>query len=287
MSETSTDDSATVPLLSPLLRRDPPAVDNIRLLGRLAGHDAGMTYAGRVEPGHTTLSPLDPAALPQQPIEASADEQVESPADEQTTPSADEQIDDERRVAVVMLTAGAESDSYARARFRNAIADLDRDCPDAIVAEEDEEDLAPWVAVAVVSWDDGLAVGRRLLGAVTLEEQAPLGAVHGPEFRPHWWERVTVGRWRLWPLPWPSRLSSAGRWTFLAAFAVICAIAAIALWIAIQVFRNQPPPAPAPGPGPGPNPPPSPSPTSPSPTDRPGPLPTQGGPTGRTIPPIV
>lgn len=223
---------------SPLLRRDPPAVGDIVLTGRLAAHDAGMTYAGR-------------------------------------------RHDDD--VTVVMLTAGAEVDSYARARFRQAAGDLEEQRPGVTVAAEEEPDLAPWVAVASTSWGEGLTLGNQLLRAVTLEDRPSIGVVQGPDFRPHWWERVSVGRWRLWPLPWPSRLSSAGRWTFLASFVLVCAIAALALWLTVLVFRNQPPPAPTPGPGPGPNPPSSPAPSIPTPLPQPLPAPTNG----QTIPPIV
>jgi hypothetical protein len=227
---------------SPLLRRDPPAVGDVRLTGRLGSHDAGMVYAGRL---------------------------------------------DDEDVAVVMLTDGAEADSYARARFRDATATLENDRP-GVVAGEDDEELAPWVAVTVSSWSDGLQVSHALLTAVTLADQPPVGTVHGPAFRPHWWERSGVGRWRLWPMPWPSRLSAAGRWTFVASFGVACAIAALALFIVIQVFQNTVPPPPGPGPGPGPLPPPTqPTPTSPSPTSPHGPSPTLGPSTGQPYPPIV
>ncbi len=260
------DDSA---VLSPLLRRDPPAVGTIRLIGRLSSHDAGMTYAGHPQAPKSVPSPEDESAAHRS---------------DDLAPGGD-RVSPDMQITVVMLTSGAETDSYARARFRAAIAELESNNAKAVLAREDEEDLAPWVALDAASWTDGRDVGDRLLQAVTLEDQTPVGMVHGPQFRPHWWQRVNVGRWRLWPLPWPARLSSVGRWTFLASFAVICALAALALWIAVLVFRNQPPPAPTPGPGPGPNPP-STSPTSP-PREPQGPIPTQGGPTGRTIPPIV
>lgn len=271
--------------LRPLLRRDPPAVGDIRLIGRLGGHDAGMTYVGRLM--------LDDDPAPDEPATAKVDkvDELTDPAgDDQAGSAANPATDSARErspeITVVMLTAGAEADSYARARFRQAVADLDQDLPSAIVAREDEDDLAPWVAFTAASRVESVRMSERLLKAVTLEDQAPVGTVQGPEFRPHWWQRVSVGRWRLWPLPWPSSLSSASRWTFLASFAVICVLAALALWIAVLVFRHQPPPAPGPGPGPGPNPPstsPTPSPTPPNP----GPSPTPSGPTGRTIPPIV
>jgi hypothetical protein len=256
--------------LRPLLRRDPPAVGDIRLIGRIGDHDAGMTYIGQL-----MLDDHSPTEADGEDADAGSAEA----ADAAGTPVTPE-------VTVVMLTSGAEADSYARARFRQAVDDLDHDRPSVIVSREEEDDLAPWVAFTAASRIEGLAVSERLLMSVTLENQVPVGTVQGPGFRPHWWQRVGVGRWRLWPLPWPSSLSSASRWTFLASFAVICALAALALWIAVLVFRHQPPPAPGPGPGPGPNPPstsPTPSPTPPNP----GPSPNPSGPTGRTVPPIV
>lgn len=260
-TETATDDV----VLAPLLRRDPPRVGDIVLVGRLGRHDAGLTYAGRR---------TDPATSP-------SSEPDEEPDAEDPTSDAGHQV------AVVMLAAGAETDSYARARFRSAIAALEAERAGSLVAAENEEDLAPWAAFTVPSWSEAAAIGDGLFKAVTLEDQPPVGVVQGPDFRPHWWERIGVGRWRLWPLPWPSSLSSAARWTFLASFAVICAIAALALWIAVLVFQHQPPPAPTPGPGPGPNPPSTPTPTPPSTPTPSRPSTITPGTTGPTIPPIV
>ena len=43
--------------LRPLLRRDPPAVGDIRLIGRIGDHDAGMTYIGRLMLDDTLSEP--------------------------------------------------------------------------------------------------------------------------------------------------------------------------------------------------------------------------------------
>ncbi len=199
--------------------------------------------------------------------------------------------EDDVQVAVVMLTEGAEQDSFARARFSQAVQALQANEAGVIVATDFDPEIAAWVALRVDGWSEGVVQAEALLAAVTLEDRAPIGEIHGPDFRPHWYERISIGRWRLWPLPWPTRLTSAGRWTFLASFALVLAIAAIALWIAVKVFENQAPPPPGPGPLPGPVPPPtSPSPTpTPTPTTTPGPSPSPSGPpsTGNTIPPIV
>lgn len=195
---------------------------------------------------------------------------------------------DGQQVAVVLLGAGAETDSYARKRFHDAFCELTERDPGLVVQFDDDVDIAPWVALRAESWGDGLTAGRALLAPVTLAHLPAAGSVSGPDFRPHWWRRDGSGRWRLWPLPWPSRLTQSGWWTYVAAFAVILAIATVALWIAIKIFDEAPPPQPGPGPGPGPNPPPSPTTTEPSTTTpRPTPPPTGPTVTGQPIPPIV
>lgn len=192
-------------------------------------------------------------------------------------------------VAVALLVAGAETDSFARARFLDSIDESRADAAtSAILAAGDEPDVAPWAAVSAPSWDDGVKAAGALLAPVTLDGHDPVGTVRGPGFRPHWVDRLRPGRWRAWPLPWPSALSAAGRWTFLVSFALVLAIASIALFIAVKLFENQPPapvgpPFPAPSlPTPTPSPTPTPTPTSPPP-------PASGSPrtTGTDIPPIV
>lgn len=197
-------------------------------------------------------------------------------------------------VVVVVLGAGAETDSYARARFVDAVARLRADADGAVVAAEDEPEVAPWVALDA---GDGTAIARAratsLLAAVTLADRAPSGTAVGPGFRPHWLRRHGPGRWRVWPLPWPLRLSTASRWTFAAAFALVLAIAALALFIAVLIFRQQnpappQPPLPLPTPTqpsqPTPTSPQSPTPSSPTPSV-PRPQPTGPG-SGTPLPPI-
>lgn len=258
-----TDDSGAVSV-SPLHRRDPRKLGGVHIGGRLAATDTGIVYAGQL---------------------------------------------DGRPVAVAMLSEGAELDSYARARFAQARDSLassgtptepagasaeGSDSP-TVLAGDDDIDIAPWVAVPADTWDAGLAATAALLAPVTLEQMPPVGVPQGPEFRPYWTARRGVGRWRIWPLPWPTSLTSASRWTFVAAFALVLAIAAIALWIAVKLFQNQ---APAP-PGPGPGPLPLPTPVSPSKSTSPPPSPsgstpptTSGGtrrpgPTGMTTAPSI
>jgi hypothetical protein len=219
--------------VQPLQRGDPPMLGDVLLRGRLGSSDAGVVFAGQL---------------------------VDQP------------------VAVVMLSEGAETDSFARARFEAAgqalvaAVDADDDTGD-VLAFEGSADVAPWFAFAAGdAWADGVGVSRSLLAAATLEDVGPVGEVSGPDFRPHWYQRRGIGRWRVWPLPWPTSLTSAGRWTFVAAFALMVAIASMALWIAVLIFNTQPP---APRPtqvSPTTLPPPAPM-TLPRPTIKPSPTP--------------
>lgn len=150
-------------------------------------------------------------------------------------------------VAVVMLSEGAEADSFARARFEAAAQTLVDEGACDVAALDRDADVSPWVALAAGNtWTEALDACRRLLAAATLDDVVPVGDARGPDFRPHWYRRRGVGRWRVWPLPWPGALGSAGRWTFVAAFVLMIAIAALALWIAIRIFETQPPAPPPP-----------------------------------------
>lgn len=182
---------------------------------------------------------------------------------------------------VVVLSAGAEVDSLARARFHDALAGCGPSRTTVgPLAWGEEPDVAPWAALPAPSWRDGLDRARDLLSTVALGDIGTALPARGPWFRPHWFHRRGVGRWRVWPLPWPTRLSSAGRWTFVASFALVLAIAAVALFIAVRLLQNQgPAPLPPPYPQPTPSPTSTPSPPSPNPSPSPRSTPP-GGPNG-------
>jgi hypothetical protein len=195
-------------------------------------------------------------------------------------------------VAVVMLSEGAEADSFARARFEEAGAALSDTEPGGVLVSERDAEVAPWFAVpAGEGWVGGISRSESLLAAATLADVAPVGRVSGPDFRPHWFRRRGAGRWRIWPLPWPASLTAAARWTLVAAFGLMVAIASLALWIAVLIFHTQPP-APRP---PQENrttlPPPAPM-TLPKPSHKPSSVPGHSTPPrpgtgGVPIPPIV
>jgi hypothetical protein len=151
----------------------------------------------------------------------------------------------DQQVVVVTLTDGAESDSFGRARFDLAVQSVAEGASTDVLASDRAADVSPWVAFAVVEdWDGALTAAHGTLAAVTLADVEAVGTVQGPGFRPHWYRRRGVGRWRLWPLPWPSALTAAGRWTMLAAFGLMLTIAALALWLTTLVFQHQPTPPP-------------------------------------------
>ena len=183
-------------------------------------------------------------------------------------------------VTVVILTAGAEADSFGRARFESAVDDLREAAPTVVLASDTDREVAPWVAITADTWATGVQSAAALLAPVTLADRPPSGEVSGPGFRPHWARRTGVGRWRLWPLPWPSQLRSAAAWTMIAALALVLAIATIALWIAVRIFDNQPVPQPPPGQRTNPFTQPVPPPISTSPTTPP----NSGGPSTPSSP---
>jgi hypothetical protein len=196
-------------------------------------------------------------------------------------------------VALVMLSEGAEADSFARARFQAAGAALGDEDPDRVLASDCDPEVAPWFALAAGDgWAQGVDLSRALLAAATLDDVDPVGEVSGPGFRPHWFQRRRVGRWRLWPLPWPVSLTAAARWTFVAAFAVMVTIASVALWIAVLVFDTQPPAPRPPHVSRTTLPPPAPM-TLPKPSAKPSPGPEHSTPPtrrssgGTPVPPIV
>ena len=197
--------------------------------------------------------------------------------------------DGDRTAAVVLLNAGAYDDPSARERFLAAITRLQEAQPQDVLDCDVDPETAPWVALGYDG--DGAAVpaaAEQALSEVLLAHLPPIGAVRGPDFRPHWHQRRGPGFWRLWPLPWPERLSPASRLAFVIALAIVLALAALAVLIALWLFEGKPP-APVPIPtdpttGTGP-PTPSPSPSdSPSPSAPTGPSPNPTAPPSGTGP---
>lgn len=191
-------------------------------------------------------------------------------------------------VAVVVLNKGAETDSFARARFEDAMRthSLARVGITPVAVDLDPE-IAPWVAVRATDAGIGPRLAELLLAPTSLAGR-PHGEAggRGPDFRPAW-SSTEPGRWRAWPLPWPTTSSAAGRWTYAASLGLVVAVASVALFISVRVFHDAPDSPLGPGnvPDPGLSTPSAPH-QRPTPTS-PGQPPTApSGPT-QTVPPIV
>ncbi len=149
-------------------------------------------------------------------------------------------VDDQ--VVVVTLTDAAQMGTFGRARFDSAVKEAVDDGAARILAADLAAAVSPWVAFAAPEdWDDALGLCDRVLARVALADQGLVGDDRGTR---HWYRRREVDRRALWPLPGPGGLAAAGRWTFIAAYALMLGIAAIALWITTVIFHNQPVPPP-------------------------------------------
>lgn len=215
--------------VSPLLPDDPPRVGEFWLDARLGAAESGVAYTAH------------------------------------TGASADPGSDAEGRSAmVIVLSEGAADDAAARDRLAGVVNDMHID---TVLARgghgqdfgrmrrkyvDDEDDpaapapalLAPWVALAYDGTPAAAAEAARVLDEVQLATLAPQGAPSGPDYQHYWQDRVKPGLVRLWPLPWPGRYDRAGWKTILVSWLLMLLLAALAVLIAILIFRNQPPQTP-------------------------------------------
>lgn len=196
---------------------------------------------------------------------------------------------DGRGAMVIVLSEGAAADAAARDRLAGVVNDMHIDTVLArgghgqdfgrmarkYVADEGDPVppegglLAPWVALAYDGSPAAATEAARILDQVQLATLAPQGAPSGPDYQHYWQDRVKPGLVRLWPLPWPGRYDRAGWKTILVSWLLMLLLAALAVLIAILIFRNQPPQIPPTPTGGSGSPPPqsgSPSPQSGSPS---------------------
>jgi hypothetical protein len=165
---------------------------------------------------------------------------------------------------VIVLSEGAAADAAARDRLAGVVNDMHIDTVLArgghgqdfgrmgrkYVADEGDPEpadgalLAPWVALAYDGTPAAADEAARVLDDVQLATLAPQGAPSGPDYQHYWQERVKPGLVRLWPLPWPGRYDRAGWKTILVSWLLMLLLAALAVLIAILIFRNQPPQTP-------------------------------------------
>lgn len=206
----------------PLMADDPPRVGDFWLDARIASNPAGVIYLGHRE--------------------------------------------DHAEAMVIMLAAGAAADASARDRLAGEVNKLHADTVIArggqdqdggrlaakFRSEEDDpitpenKPLAPWVALIYDGSPAALAEGKRLLTSVDLSSAPPLGSAAGPNYDLPWTSDTRVGRWRIWPLPWPGRHDRAGVLPLFASWLLTLIICGLALLIAVLIFQNAPPETPSP-----------------------------------------
>jgi len=221
--------------VSPLLPEDPPRIAGYWIDSRISAAPSGVAYAA-----HKAEDGQDDAGG------KAADGSVDTPA------------------IVILLSQGAAADAAARDRLAGLANAMHIDHVLArggqgqdsgrlgrrFVSQADYPvsgdgaPLAPWLAL---SWDGGpagAAEAADLLAAVQLADLGPMGQPSGPDYRLHWIDRIKPGLARLWPLPWPGRYDRAGWVTILVSWLLMLLLAALAVLIAILIFRNEPPQAP-------------------------------------------
>jgi hypothetical protein len=164
---------------------------------------------------------------------------------------------------LILLSEGAAADAAARSRFAGEINALHIDTVLARgghgqdsgrlarkfrAADDpvppDERLVAPWAALVYDGSPATAAQAGRILDAVQIATLPPQGVPSGPDYQQYWIERVRPGLARLWPLPWPGRFDRAGWRTILVSWLLMVLLAALAVLIAILIFRNQPPQSP-------------------------------------------
>ena len=167
---------------------------------------------------------------------------------------------------LVLLSQGAAEDAAARDRFSGLVNKLHIDSViarggkgqdtgrlakkfrsnDGTPPSPDGAVSAPWVALTQGQGFDADAISAHLLEEVQLSMLAPQGSPSGPDYQHYWINRVQPGLARMWPLPWPGRTTRAGWLSIFIAWLLTLLLAALAVLIAILVFRNLPPEAPPP-----------------------------------------
>jgi len=208
--------------VTPLLAADPPKVGEFWLDARLTAAPAGIAFTGH---------------------------------DAANTPAL-----------VILLSEGAAADAAARSRFAGEINALHIDTvlargghgqdagrlarrfrkeDDDPIAPDDRL-VAPWAALVYDGSPASAAQASQILDAVQIATLPPQGVPSGPDYQQYWIERVRPGLARLWPLPWPGRFDRAGWRTILVSWLLMVLLAALAILIAILIFRNQPPQSPPP-----------------------------------------
>ena len=206
--------------VSPLLEEDPPRVGDYWLDARLAAAPSGVAFTAH-----------DAANEPAMVILLSQGAAADAAARDRLAGLVNKMHID------TVLARGGQGQDYGRLGRRYRSEDDDPVSPD-------DQPVAPWVALAYDGTPAAAAEANRILDQVELATLPQQGAAAGPDYRHYWIERVKPGLARLWPLPWPGRYDRAGWKTILVSWLLMLLIAALAVLIAILIFRNQPPQSP-------------------------------------------
>ncbi|HET9647491.1 MAG TPA: hypothetical protein VFP34_04580 [Microlunatus sp.] len=213
------EDGAYVPV-SPLLPDDPPRIGDFWLDARLGAMESGVAFTGHDEAGTAAMVILlsEGAAA-----DAAARDRLAGVVNAM-------HID-------TVLSRGGHGQDFGRLGRKFRSEDDDPIAPD-------ERLVAPWVALAYDGSPAAAAEAERVLSEVQLASLGPQGTPSGPDFNHYWIDKVRPGLARLWPLPWPGRFTRAGWRTILVSWLLMILLAALAVLIAILIFRNQPPETP-------------------------------------------
>jgi hypothetical protein len=210
---------AYVPV-TPLLPDDPPRVGEFWLDARLGATPAGIAFTAH-----------DPANTPAMVIllaeGAAAD------------PAARSRLGGEINALHIdkVLARGGQGQDTGRLGRKYRRGDDDPVAPD-------DRFVAPWAALAYDGSPAAAGQAMRILDAVQIATLPQQGVPSGPDYQQYWISRVRPGLARLWPLPWPGRFDRAGWRTILVSWLLMLLLAALAVLIAILIFRNQPPQSP-------------------------------------------
>lgn len=230
-------DQPRPPLAYPLLPEDMARIDQFWLDARLSAQPSGVAYL----------------AHEQQPTGRPTSGQAAEEAGE--TP-----------VVLVLLSQGAAEDAAARDRFSGLVNKLHIDAVvarggkgqdagrlakkfrtnEATPPSPDGTASAPWVALTQGAGFDASGASTHLLQETQLSMLAQQGSPSGPDYQHYWIDKVQPGLARMWPLPWPGRTTRAGWLSIFIAWLLTLLFAALAVLIAILVFRNLPPESPPP-----------------------------------------
>ena len=212
----------TEPLLYPLLAVDPPRVGDWWLDARLAATPSGVAYTAHSPAG-------EQAMLVMLSEGASAD----AAAVDRLAGTVDKMHID------TVLARGGRGQSGGRLGHRHVAPTDTPPVPDAVPE-------APWVALA---WDGSTTAvdeAHRILAEVDLSWLPPKGTPSGPDYALPWIDKVTPGRTRTWPLPWPGRTGRAGWLSILVSWLIMMLLMALAVLVAILIFQATPPQQPPP-----------------------------------------